>query len=268
MTQGDVVVAGLPGSGKTVLLSALSIQHDDILIPKNQQTMDFADKAFCLQEGRWPAPTNPLSVKSAIRWEVCRNGKRIPLVAYDVAGEEWTSFIAENQDATGGSAGKEGNQNVIAKILKDASAICLLIDLTEDINIGRNAAQRNFVVGVMNYLEKINRKNRSIALVVTKCNTYGNRSEWEQVLEKNYISLMKRQWKPGRYCVIYTDAVADTVIRNDELVPAEGFSSIGLKKLLNWICDIAEETNRPLASKIWIKIRNGFHKTKKSRRKQ
>lgn len=253
LSADKVVFMGLPSSGKTVLFSVLALKYPGRLIPKNKAAMDFCEEADRLNQQQWPAPTNPLQQKTVLDWDLKCSDKTFPVVACDVAGEEWNRFVLENQDRLP-SMEKEpqkpptqASENSVKTILDGASVICLLLDLGYDINHenSKNWDQIKFIGATLNYLEKIGRKNCPIALVLTKCKTYGVDSErWMKVLQERYIALFKRQWHTPPQ-VIATDAVADTVTDSDgTLLPANGFSTFGLNQLLMWIEDNVRTINR------------------------
>jgi len=261
------IITGLPGSGKTVLLSTLILFFGDRFWPRNREAQDFVTETERLKHQQWPAANNPLATPKAMEWDYSIKSKKYRLFVSDRAGEAWRAFVAENQDrplrSTSQIVTKINNlreqlrpkQQEELEMLETqfqmAACVCIMIDLAEDINSEQNAEQKKIITAIMNYLEKIDHEKCPIALVVTKCKTYGSRTDWESRFNNRYSSFVQKKWKGG-VKVIYTDAVADT-ITNDrcELIPAPNFTSYGLNELLDWI-DSKIEVSRDNKLRLWI----------------
>ena len=247
------MITGIPECGKTVLLSTLVLKRREVFFPKNREAQKFEEEAKQLDRQLWPAPTNALASHRPMQWDITYKSRKRRLIVADNAGESWDAFVSENQepDSVNPAGWKKKVQDKINNLTKEqkadlqtiegqfqtAACVCILIDLTQDINNGENFRQIRFVQSVMNYLDKIGRKKCPIALVVTKCNMYGNREEWEKIFQTNYLDMFKIHWK-GKVKPIFTDAVKDTCTnKNNQLVPAPNFSSQGLDELIDFLVE-------------------------------
>ena len=236
--KSSIVFVGVVGSGKTVLLSVLALRYN--LRPMDADAQDFRDEVQrSLEAQKWPDKTN--SKSKLMHWRLNHQGKKYPLWTRDVPGEDWYKYVRENQVPEDMALAEEFKE--LEEQIKKAPGLCLLLDLTPDINEGINFDQRNFVEATANLLEK-NKSDVPVALVVTKCGTYGkDRDELDALVKEKYLCFFDGSAQAD---ILFIDAVADIVsdLRNPKhFLPAENFHSEGIEKLLNWIAEKSDYKN-------------------------
>ena len=245
------LITGIPGSGKTVLLSTLILRHKENFWARNTEAQKFENDAEVLDQQKWPEATNPLAPQRTMQWDFSCKGIKSRLAVADKAGEAWETFVLENQEPDPVPALLETIRKMKAKLepqeqkdldtigqqFRHAACVCILIDLSEDINQGKNIDQQNFSKAVVNYLDKIGR-TCPVALVVTKCNSYGSKALWEPIFKERYEKVFVEYCGKGKVWSIFTDAVADTDVDDENnIVPALNFKSEGLENLIGWLGD-------------------------------
>lgn len=264
MANEKIAIVGSYGCGKTVLLTVLThyFQHQTEegyqIRPENQAATNFCiEKWDELQNGEWPAPTPPAEKPPIYKWKLCYGTKEKEMVTSDIAGEAWRSFITEKVE----SASEENlespwqtikqqwqtipsilSQETIDKhltsvenLLKDASGIFLLLDLSQIINKEQGYDLAMFLpTALVKYMKNIKREHVPITLVLSKTDKYKYMYEeigdWQKVIESCL------PWAPSFTKIIPVSAVADTKIKTrdngkSESCPAPEFSSEGLKEL-------------------------------------
>ena len=267
--KNSVVVLGIAGTGKTVLWSVLANRYKDTLQPLSETAFDFQQAFQTLQNGDWLPPTNPLAKKDVMLWElipaISRERKKT-LINCDFSGETLLNFMKEHlPKATdndkslvelmqmigkkakmfGADLTKRGHVSLesVEEQIKNAAAICILLDLTDDVNGKDNKIQKMFVKAVACCLEHKHKTNCPLALVATKCNTIGDETKVSELLGEYRQKFKGMNMK---ITCIPIDAVADTVFCPEEkcLKPSKGFSSKNLDILLDWMTNSLVKGNK------------------------
>ena len=237
MSEMRIAFVGVPGSGKTVLLSAFALAYRRSgFIPRTSVTQDFCDDAErTLPNGEWPPPTLPQGGQKEFCWEY----RDWMVHVCDIAGEDWIEIARNEQEES--VLQSQDDSDVVAlwkKVVKQfycSDVIFIVLDVEKELNGRKNLKQYDLVESIRNIFKKEGTDFREtrVCFVVTKTETLGGRARLEKIVDP-YLRLIDNlnllRYTPN---IIYVDAVADTTTdANGILVPAQDFHSIGLENIL------------------------------------
>ena len=254
MNDMGVIFLGIPGSGKTVLLSAFALAYHKLgFIPQTALTMGFCNDAEnTLAAGAWPPPTLPQGGYKDFVWEY--QHRRIHVC--DIAGEDWIDFAKKEQENKNSilNSNQDSPEKEIAKRFYSAILIFIVLDLEEELNCGKNQRQYDLVTAVRNVInnahERYGKKliDTRICFVVTKFNTLGiPESHVFEKIEPYYRLIYDLNFLRHTPDIIHVDAVADTVTNdvNGFSFPAKEYRSIGLEKIKSKIEELIYTPSPP-----------------------
>lgn len=210
----DLWVFGIPGSGKSVMLSAVlgRLAERDILLPPSYDTINKDGYRYrtylegCYKFNMFPVPTQAIGF-NYIPLDLDSDGDYRPANLIEMAGEK-VRQVFDNKD---GKTDEYGDSLNALEWLKSSNrnVITLVLDITSD--DWRQNNELAMVVGLLKK-EKFLEKTTKIILLATKVDTLASFSEEftedlereiDKKIEENFSSLLKlirKQTRKNWFC--------------------------------------------------------------------
>ena len=229
MGNKHIALVGLPGCGKTTLLTALCCQRKGFMMSTTDSPKFIAKNQEMLRSGNWKdwTATDPGTKAAELEFHLSFKKQTVILKSTDYSGEKWEDFI--NSD---------NRKDAISKYLKSADAVAICFDLSID-SVENDYKQRYLVSNIENFLKPKFFGRCKFGLVVTKWDTVKDYVQAHGGLEKvlkskltpEFIDYLKKKNR------IFPVSAAEFEF-NPEFqreAPIPGSTATGLGALENWL---------------------------------
>lgn len=249
----NVVIVGVEGSGKTVLLACLGEHYKKpdadgyFLKPKDFETIAYTSSIVAhLHAGVWPSATAEDSFVD-LSWQLFHSaGPEAPATQqgeisfFDFAGEVYRKAYGVGcTDDDRMSADVEQLKSTV----KNAAAVIVLVNLADIIQHGLEDQRNTEAVWITGAILDSLSKNQRVAIVLSQADSYRDTIQacgGEIEVLRKYLPTMAAQH--GHLDVFSISAIDKTALDDEgRLVPDRDFSSNGLKPLMDWILTANEE---------------------------
>ena len=263
----NISIVGVEGSGKTVMMAAIGEQWEKpdergyFLSPENAPTYGFSKRVMdTMRHGRWPSAT-PIDTMTALEWTLRykknQMQKKIANVSLmDFAGEIYRLAFVDKQNSGGEHADKV---TALRTYVDQADVLIVLVNLSDIIN-GSMSNDRTLdaawvTKSVLDYATRDGVGHKpQIAIVFSQADSYLNIIASLGGERKTLDKYLPHVSSLYDYLPIFIATAVDRTTVDDDGAqqPSPEFQSIGLRPLMDWIIDIAEQDKAVLDEKAAI----------------